>query len=104
MRGAKVVETEAAAGGGSLPGLTIPSVGVAVQMADVERALALLRRRRVVALAREGSVVADLRSVDPADDATLAAALAALSPASDRDAGAGTVDPAPDPNPRDGGA
>ncbi len=86
VRGAKVVETEAAAGGGSLPGLTIPSVGLAMQVPDVERAHALLRSRRVVALTREGSVVADLRSVDPDDDTTLALALAALSPEPDRDA------------------
>src|SRR3954471_16877648 len=46
---AKVVDTEAAAGGGSLPGLTIPSVGVAVEPAHAQDAMAALRRRGVIA-------------------------------------------------------
>jgi hypothetical protein len=35
--GAKVVDTEAVAGGGSLPGLTIPSCGVAVEVQQPDR-------------------------------------------------------------------
>ncbi len=46
---AKVVDTEAVAGGGSLPGLTIPSVGVAVEVPAAARALARLREHDVVA-------------------------------------------------------
>ena len=72
-----VVDTEAVAGGGSLPGLTIPSVGVAVPVADADRALARLRDLDVVARIERDAVVCDLRTVDPADDARLVAALAA---------------------------
>jgi L-seryl-tRNA(Ser) seleniumtransferase len=74
--GAKVVDTDAVAGGGSLPGLTIPSLGVAVEVGDVDATLRRLRHRRVVALARDGAVVCDLRSIyPPARDDELAQAL-----------------------------
>ncbi len=73
--GAKVVETTATAGGGSLPGLDIPSVGVALDTGHVDRALARLREHRIVGLARDGKVVCDLRTVDPNDDGRLADAL-----------------------------
>jgi L-seryl-tRNA(Ser) seleniumtransferase len=76
---ATVVDTEAAAGGGSVPGRTIASAGVAIMVADVDGALLGLRMARVVALARDGVVVCDLRAVDPADDERLAQALAALA-------------------------
>jgi len=76
--GATVVETEAVAGGGSLPGLTIPSVGVAFACPDAGDALARLRARGVVARAEKGAVVGDLRSVDPADDDVVRAAFGAL--------------------------
>ena len=72
---AKVVDTEAVAGGGSLPGLTISSVGVALEAAHVDRALAALRERGVVGRAERESVVADLRTVDPTDDERLTDAL-----------------------------
>jgi L-seryl-tRNA(Ser) seleniumtransferase len=72
---AKVVDTTAAAGGGSLPGLDIPSVGVAIDVADVDAALGALRAARIVALARDGRVVCDLRTVDARDDERVAAAL-----------------------------
>jgi L-seryl-tRNA(Ser) seleniumtransferase len=75
--GAKVVDTEAVAGGGALPGLTIPSVGVALEVPP-ERALARLREERIVARAEERSVVCDLRTVDPSDDERLAVALAGV--------------------------
>jgi L-seryl-tRNA(Ser) seleniumtransferase len=75
--GAKVVETAAAGGGGARPGLTIPSVGVALEVADTDATLAALRADRIVAIARDGAVVCDLRSVhDPALDEHIAAALA----------------------------
>jgi L-seryl-tRNA(Ser) seleniumtransferase len=76
---ASVVDTEAAAGGGSVPGRTIPSAGVAVAVGDVDAALLELRAARVVALARDGAVVCDLRAVDPADDARLGTALRNLA-------------------------
>jgi len=76
--GATVVATEAAAGGGSVPGRTIASAGVAIPVAAVDDALRSLRAARVVALGRDQMVVCDLRSVDPDDDARLAAALRAV--------------------------
>jgi L-seryl-tRNA(Ser) seleniumtransferase len=79
--GAKVVDTEAVAGGGSLPGLSIPSAGVALEVPDAGAALAALRRDGIVARVEEGSVVCDLRTVDPADDGRLATALNACAAA-----------------------
>ena len=77
IAGAKVLDTEAVAGGGSLPGLTIPSVGVAVEVTAPEAVLAALRAAGVVARIERGAVVCDLRTVDAADDERLGAALAA---------------------------
>jgi L-seryl-tRNA(Ser) seleniumtransferase len=77
--GAKVVDTEAVAGGGSLPGLTIPSIGVAVEVPDADAALARLRAGGVVARVDAGAVVCDLRTVDPSDDPRLTAALATIA-------------------------
>ncbi len=78
VSGAKVVETEAVAGGGSLPGLTIPSVGVAVRPPKPAAAMDALRAYGVIARTESDLVVCDLRSVDPADDTVVAAALASL--------------------------
>jgi L-seryl-tRNA(Ser) seleniumtransferase len=74
---AKVVDTEAVAGGGSLPGLTIPSAGIAVEAPGPtgERVLARLRQHAVVARLDDDAVVCDLRTVDPLDDPALAEAL-----------------------------
>ena len=77
--GAKVVDTEAVAGGGSLPGLTIPSVGVALEVGDADTALAALRSAGIVARVDGGAIVSDLRTVDPSDDPRLAAALGSLA-------------------------
>jgi L-seryl-tRNA(Ser) seleniumtransferase len=79
--GAKVLDTEAVAGGGSLPGLTIPSCGVSVEVADADAdaALAALRAAGIVARVDAGAVVCDLRTVDPSDDPRLAAALATIT-------------------------
>jgi L-seryl-tRNA(Ser) seleniumtransferase len=65
------------AGGGSLPGLTIPSAGVAVDAPGPrgEQLLARLRDHGVVARVEDDAVVCDLRTVDPIDDTTLAEAL-----------------------------
>jgi L-seryl-tRNA(Ser) seleniumtransferase len=78
LRGAKVVDTDAVAGGGSLPGLTIPSVGVAVEAAAPGTVLARLRDHDIVARVVDDAVVCDLRTVDPADDRLLEAALASV--------------------------
>jgi L-seryl-tRNA(Ser) seleniumtransferase len=73
--GLEVVDTEAVAGGGSLPGLTIPSIGIAVMGADPDELRARLRERAVIARVDEGVLVCDLRTVDPGDDAFLQEAL-----------------------------
>jgi L-seryl-tRNA(Ser) seleniumtransferase len=84
----EVVDTEALPGGGSLPGVTIPSVGIAVAGDH----LAALRDRRppVVARVDAGRTICDLRSVDPGDDTTLAAALGSLTATGATATGAGT--------------
>ena len=74
-----VIGTEAVAGGGSLPGLTIPSVGVAVHAPDANAALSRLREWGVVGRIERDAIVCDLRTVDPTDDARLADALDALA-------------------------
>ncbi len=76
--GSKVLDTEAVAGGGSLPGLTIPSIGVAIEPGDAGAAIRALRDRGVIARTDSSLVVCDLRSVDPAQDEVVAAALASL--------------------------
>ncbi|MDQ1568200.1 MAG: L-seryl-tRNA(Ser) seleniumtransferase [Actinomycetota bacterium] len=78
--GAKVVDTEAVAGGGSLPGLTIPSCGLSVDVPDADAALAHLRTLGIIARLDAGAIVCDLRTVDPSDDPRLAAGLASLAP------------------------
>ncbi len=71
-----VVESASVPGGGSVPGMTIPSAGVAF---DGDHTLALLAADPpVVARVTEGRTVVDLRTVDPGDDGHLAAVLARL--------------------------
>ena len=77
LRGVKVIDTEAVAGGGSLPGLTIPSIGIAAEPADVDTVADRLRAHGVVARVADGALVCDLRTVDPRDDLALRDALAA---------------------------
>jgi L-seryl-tRNA(Ser) seleniumtransferase len=74
-----VVELRSTVGGGSLPGETLPSVGVALQDGSATRSLAALRAGEppVIARIEEGRVVLDLRTVDPAADQALAGALIA---------------------------
>ncbi len=74
--GLDVVDTEAVAGGGSLPGLTIPSIGVAVTVADPDALRAQLREHAVIARVDEGMLVCDLRTVGREDDVLLMEALA----------------------------
>jgi L-seryl-tRNA(Ser) seleniumtransferase len=74
---AKVVDTDAVAGGGSLPGLTIPSVGVALEVAAPDTVLGRLRGQDIVARVMDDAVVCDLRTVEPADDELVARALGA---------------------------
>ncbi|HUQ62931.1 MAG TPA: L-seryl-tRNA(Sec) selenium transferase [Acidimicrobiales bacterium] len=68
-----VVDTVAVAGGGSVPGQEVPSVGVAV---PGDHAAALRAHDPpVIARVHEHMTICDLRTVDPADDAVLAKAL-----------------------------
>lgn len=76
--GATIVDTEAVAGGGSLPGLTIPSLGVRCAVARVDDAMSELRAVGIIARADGDGVLCDLRSVDPTDDDIVARALADL--------------------------
>ncbi|MGH9068303.1 MAG: L-seryl-tRNA(Sec) selenium transferase, partial [Acidimicrobiales bacterium] len=68
------VECSSVAGGGSLPGLEIPSAGVALA-GDLAAALRA-GDPPVVARVRDGRTLVDLRTVDPADDPLLAKTLA----------------------------
>jgi L-seryl-tRNA(Ser) seleniumtransferase len=69
----EVVDCESVAGAGSLPGLDIPSAGVAL---DGDQTAALRAAHPpVVARVREGRTILDLRTVDPADDAAVAKAI-----------------------------
>ncbi|MBA3289171.1 MAG: hypothetical protein H0U21_14340, partial [Acidimicrobiia bacterium] len=80
------LETEAVPGAGSAPRRTIPSWGVTL---DGDH-LGALRTHRppVIARARDGATVLDLRTVDPADDAVLSDVLCSLrSPATQADGG-----------------
>jgi L-seryl-tRNA(Ser) seleniumtransferase len=72
----RVVDTAAVAGGGSLPGFEIPSAGVAL---DGDHTAALRDwSPPIVARVAGGVTVADLRTVDPADDKVVAAALSSV--------------------------
>lgn len=75
--GVDVVDCESVPGGGSVPGLVIPSVGLALagDHADALRA----GDPPVIARVHEGRTILDLRTVDPADDAVVAKALASLT-------------------------
>jgi L-seryl-tRNA(Ser) seleniumtransferase len=74
--GGRVVALEATIGGGSLPGQTLASFGVALD-GSADRLLAALRRGSppVVGRIADGSVVLDLRTVEPERDADLATAV-----------------------------
>ena len=74
----EVVDCASVPGGGSTPGLEIPSAGVALE-GDVAAALRAFDPP-VVARVHEGRTVLDLRTVDPADDGVVKAALASLGP------------------------
>ncbi len=73
LTGGAVVESAAVPGAGSAPGAVIPSAAVAFD-GDL---LAALREGAVpvIGRVRDGRTLLDLRSVDPADDEALAAAV-----------------------------
>jgi len=68
-----VVECASVTGGGTLPGVEIPSVGVAL---DGDRTTALRSHDPpVIARVADGRTIIDLRTVDPAEDAVVASAV-----------------------------
>jgi L-seryl-tRNA(Ser) seleniumtransferase len=75
----EVVELRSTVGGGSLPGETLPSVGLALAGRAATRRLADLRRGTppVIGRIEDGRVVLDLRTVDPGADEAVIAAVAA---------------------------
>ena len=77
--GAEVVATKATVGGGSLPGETLPSFGVAVGVRRPDSLVAALRRGQpsVIARVEGGRVHGSEVEHDPARDADLLAALRA---------------------------
>ncbi len=79
IAGARVVPLRATVGGGSLPGETLPSWGVALDGRSADRLLARLRTGEpcIVGRIADGAVILDLRTVDGADDARLKAAVVA---------------------------
>ena len=75
---AEAVSTIARVGGGGAPGVELPSAGIAV-----EEALAVPLREHepaVVGRVADGRLVLDLRTVDPAHDELLAAAVRWATP------------------------
>jgi L-seryl-tRNA(Ser) seleniumtransferase len=72
-----VGEMSSAVGGGSLPGETLPSVGLVVAGSGAAALAARLRAGdpAVVGRVEHGAVLLDLRTIDPADDAALGGAL-----------------------------
>jgi len=76
--GVSVIATEATVGGGSLPGETLPSWGLALgDGKGLEGLLARLRRGDPAVIGRiaEGRVVLDLRTVPPERDGDVAGAV-----------------------------
>lgn len=71
------VDCASVAGAGSLPGLQIPSAGVALDGDHTGPLRAF--DPPVIARVANGRTIADLRTVDPADDKVLAAALASCT-------------------------
>jgi L-seryl-tRNA(Ser) seleniumtransferase len=80
---ARVLATEAFAGGGALPRAALPSAGLAIEASDGDPAALLARLRlgrpAVVARALGRAAVLDLRAVPPEADERLARALAAAA-------------------------
>jgi L-seryl-tRNA(Ser) seleniumtransferase len=76
---ADVVATEATVGGGSLPGETLPSFGIALAGRSADKLLAALRRGSpsVIGRIEGGRVILDLRTVDLELDDELGAAIVA---------------------------
>ena len=78
-RGATVTTGRSVPGGGSAPGAGIDGPVVRVSTADADATAHRLRTGTppIVVRVEDGAVVVDLRTVDPADDAEVRAALCA---------------------------
>ncbi len=74
---ARLVDLASVTGGGTYPGESVPSVGLALDVADPDAFLAALRRAESPVLARieEGAVVCDARTVLPGEEEALVRAL-----------------------------
>ncbi len=70
---ASIAELRSTVGGGSLPGETLPSIGIALDGGPATALLAALRREDPPLVGRidDRRVVLDLRTVDPASDSAL---------------------------------
>jgi L-seryl-tRNA(Ser) seleniumtransferase len=77
--GGRALQLDSTVGGGSLPGQTLPSSGLALDGSGAQRLLARLRGGRTAVIGRivDDAVVLDLRTVEPADDDRLAEAIRA---------------------------
>jgi L-seryl-tRNA(Ser) seleniumtransferase len=70
----EVVECVSVTGGGTLPGVEIPSIGIALS-GDLTTALRAATPKPVIARVDDDQTILDLRTVDPDDDPLLAAAI-----------------------------
>jgi len=77
----EVIEGSSVTGGGSLPGRTVPTALIAVRSETPQLLAKALREMSTPIIARveRGMLVLDLRTVAPADDAAVRAALEALA-------------------------
>ena len=64
-------------GGGTLPGVEVPSAGIALDGDRTARLRAF--HPPVIARVQDGRTILDLRTVEPADDATVADAVRAAT-------------------------
>ena len=71
-----VTDVASVIGGGSLPGVEIPSVGI--RLTGDHGAALRAWDPPILARVHDGRTVVDLRTVDPVDDAEVAAALASI--------------------------
>ncbi|HEY2815166.1 MAG TPA: L-seryl-tRNA(Sec) selenium transferase [Acidimicrobiales bacterium] len=69
-----VVDCASVTGGGTVPGVEIPSAGVGIP-GDVTAALRTVQPKPIIARVDAGTTVLDLRTVDPSDDAVISHAL-----------------------------
>jgi L-seryl-tRNA(Ser) seleniumtransferase len=72
-----VIECSSVTGGGTVPGVDIPSAGIAID-GDITARLRAAQPKPIIARVDEGRTVLDLRTVDPSDDSLVAVALDAM--------------------------